>query len=314
MLKTYMDLVVRFRWLAILITVIVVGALASGGRFLSFTNDYQVFFGDNNPQLAAFNELQDTYAKNDNVLIMLEPADGQVFTTDTLQAVATLTDLAWQTPYSSRVDSVTNFQYTYAEEDDLIVENLVEDPSVLTADDLEKVKNIALQQPLLVNRLLSPTAHVTGLNINFQLPNVNPELETEEINDFVDQSLLEIEQAHPNIKAYKTGVVVMNQAFPEATYKDMQTLSVRHHSDRVPDLHTQHLGHTRFTAGNDHVDNGCHGNSGLDGYCSHTAVGIRTDTDSHTGCCRLCAFSGHVFSADACRTREKHRHQREHTT
>ncbi len=224
MLKTYMDLVIKFRWVALLISLLVVAALTAGGQFLRFTNDYQVFFGENNPQLAAFNELQDTYAKNDNILIMLEPADQNVFTSDTLEAVADLTDRSWQTPYSTRVDSLTNFQYTYAEEDDLIVEDLVEDPAGLTDDALGAVREIALRQPLLVNRLLSPDARVTGLNINFELPNVNPEQETDEIITFVDNMLAEIEQGYPNIKTYKTGVVAMNKAFPEASFKDMKTL------------------------------------------------------------------------------------------
>jgi predicted RND superfamily exporter protein len=219
-----MDLVIKFRWVALLISLLVVAALTAGGQFLRFTNDYQVFFGENNPQLAAFNELQDTYAKNDNILIMLEPADQNVFTSDTLEAVADLTDRSWQTPYSTRVDSLTNFQYTYAEEDDLIVEDLVEDPAGLTDDALGAVREIALRQPLLVNRLLSPDARVTGLNINFELPNVNPEQETDEIITFVDNMLAEIEQGYPNIKTYKTGVVAMNKAFPEASFKDMKTL------------------------------------------------------------------------------------------
>ena len=58
---------------------------------------------------------------------VLAPADGMVFTPETLSAVEWLTEQAWQIPYSIRVDSVTNFQHTYAEGDDLIVEDLVMD-------------------------------------------------------------------------------------------------------------------------------------------------------------------------------------------
>lgn len=224
MLKHYTNWLIRFRWLAIIVSLLAVSALASGVRFLSFTSDYQVFFGASNPQLAAFNELQDTYAKNDNVLIMLEPADGQVFTQDTLEAVYKLTELAWKTPYSSRVDSLSNFQYTYAEEDDLIVEDLISDPAALDTATMQRIKQIALAQPLLVNRLLSPAAHVTGVNINFELPNINPETEPVEIVNYLDEALAEIQAQHPDIKTYKTGVVVMNKAFPEASFKDMRTL------------------------------------------------------------------------------------------
>ena len=60
--------------------------LASGARFLEFTNDYRVFFGEGNPQLKAFDNLQDTYTKNDNVLIMLMPKSGKVFEPDVLKS------------------------------------------------------------------------------------------------------------------------------------------------------------------------------------------------------------------------------------
>ena len=170
MLESYTRWVIKFRWVAILLTILIVGALGSGGRFLSFTNDYEVFFGDSNPELAAFKNLQEVYTKNDNALIMLAPKDGVVFSQETLQAVIELTDEAWNTPYSTRVDSLTNFQYTYAEEDDLTVEDLIEDPASLSETELDNIKQIALAQPLIKDRLLSPDANVTGLNLSFELP------------------------------------------------------------------------------------------------------------------------------------------------
>ncbi len=224
MLEKYMYWLVKLRWFAILITIVTVGLLGSGGRLLSFTTDYEVFFGDSNPQLTTFQDLQEVYTKNDNALIMLSPADGAVFTTETLQAIAELTEEAWNTPYSSRVDSLSNFQYTYAEEDDLTVEDLINDPASLSDDELKKLKEIALAQPLLVNRLLSPAADVTGINITFELPTENANEVPFEIMEHIDQMLLDIKTRYPNISTAKTGVVAMNKAFPESTFKDAKTL------------------------------------------------------------------------------------------
>ena len=170
MIKGYAQWVVRWRWLIILATIASVLFLASGGRFLEFTNNYRVFFSKENPQLLAFENLQDTYTKNDNVLFMLMPKDGNVFTPRTLQAVVELTEASWQLPYSIRVDSITNFQHTYAEDDDLTVVDLVEDAENLTTKDLARISQVALNEPLLVNRLVSPTAHATGVNITVELP------------------------------------------------------------------------------------------------------------------------------------------------
>ncbi len=224
MLERYAHWIVRFRWLALLISLLVVGALASGGRFLSLTNDYEVFFGESNPQLAAFKNLQDIYTKNDNALIMLEPKDGVVFSTETLQAITELTDAAWSTPYSTRVDSLSNFQYTYAEEDDLTVEDLIEDPASLSEEELSKIQDTAMAQPLLVNRLLSPAADVTGVNISFELPTENADKVPFEIMDYLDAVLADIESKYPNIETTRTGVVPMNKAFAESSMRDIKTL------------------------------------------------------------------------------------------
>ncbi len=106
--------VLKFRWLIIIASVLLVFIGASGGKYLKFTTDYRVFFSADNPELIAFDQLENTYTKSDNALFVLSPKNGNVFTQKNLEAVELLTEKAWQTPHSIRVDSITNFQYTYA--------------------------------------------------------------------------------------------------------------------------------------------------------------------------------------------------------
>jgi len=223
-IKNYAEWILRWRWLVIVATVVSVVLLASGGRFLSLTNDYRVFFSKDNPQLTAFENLQDTYTKTDNVLIMLLPKQGGVISKPVVTAVAELTDAAWQVPYSIRVDSITNFQHTHAEGDDLVVEDLFEDPQSMPDEELLRRGNIALSEPLLANRLISPAAHATGVNITIELPGVNPTAEVPEVVGFVRNMVADFEQRYPQIAFHVTGVVMMNNAFPEASIGDMQTL------------------------------------------------------------------------------------------
>ena len=123
-----------------------------GALRLTLKTDYRIFFSSDNPQLQAFEQLQNTYTKTDNVLFAVAPKDGTVFTRDTLAAIAWLTHACWQIPYSLRVDSLTNYQHTRAEGDDLIVADLVSDPATLDAAQLESIRDIAIHEPLLVNR------------------------------------------------------------------------------------------------------------------------------------------------------------------
>ncbi len=215
--------VIRFRWWIILGSIAIVMGAGSGGKHLGFSTDYRVFFGKDNPQLQAFEKLQDTYTKNDNVIFALEPKDGEVFTRETLAVVETLTQASWQIPYSLRVDSISNFQHTWANGDELIVEDLVKNASSLSDADLKRIKSVALSEPLMLGRLISPTGHVTGVNVTINLPGLSLG-EVPEVVAFVREMASDIEAAHPDISVYLSGMVMMNNSFSEASQTDMAEL------------------------------------------------------------------------------------------
>lgn len=219
----YANFVVTHPWRILLLTLLVVLFAGSGGRFIEFTNDYRVFFSDDNPELQAFEAMQNIYTKTDNVLFVVAPENSKVFSAETLALVAELTELSWQTPYSTRVDSVTNFQHTVAEEDDLLVGDLVDDVAQMSIEEVQYVRDVALNEPLLLNRLISPSAHVTGVNITIQLPGKSL-TEVPEVAEFARQLAADIEAKYPKHRLYITGLAMMNNAFGESTQNDMATL------------------------------------------------------------------------------------------
>ncbi|MCG8085665.1 MAG: MMPL family transporter [Candidatus Thiodiazotropha taylori] len=223
MSESFFRFVLKHKILVILLTVAVSLMMGSGVQHLRFNNDYRMFFSEENPQLKAFEMLQNTYTKNDNVLFVIEPQDGTVFTRKTLTAVSELTKEAWQIPYSIRVDSITNFQHTYAEGDDLIVEDLVLDPTSLNDEELAAKQQIATNDPLLRNRLISPSAHTTGVNVTVQLPGKKL-TEVPEVAAKVQEMAKNLEASYPDIKVHLTGMVIMNNAFPTASQDDMKSL------------------------------------------------------------------------------------------
>ncbi|ODB93070.1 RND transporter [Candidatus Thiodiazotropha endoloripes] len=223
MSESFFRFVLKHKILVILLTVAVSLMMGSGVQHLRFNNDYRMFFSEENPQLKAFEMLQNTYTKNDNVLFVIEPQDGEVFTRETLIAVSELTKEAWQVPYSIRVDSITNFQHTYAEGDDLIVEDLVLNPASLSDEELATKQQIATNDPLLRNRLISPSAHTTGVNVTVQLPGKKL-TEVPEVAAKVKEMAKNLEASYPDIKVHLTGMVVMNNAFPTASQDDMKSL------------------------------------------------------------------------------------------
>jgi predicted RND superfamily exporter protein len=216
--------VLRYRWPIIILSLIFVALATTGSKNIYFTTNYRVFFSEDNPELLEFEALENTYVQNDNVFFIIEPSSGKVFTRETLSAVEYLTERAWQTPFSNRVDSITNFQYTEAEGDDLIVRDLVEGASTYSEEQLLELKEITLNEPLLHNRLISDRTHVTGINVNVQLPRINEDIETPEVVSFSRALAREVEAAYPDIKVRLTGMVMMNNAFSESAKDDIANL------------------------------------------------------------------------------------------
>ena len=204
-------------------SLIVLIVLSLGVKGLGFRNDYQVFFGPDNPQLQVFEKIQKTYDRNDNVLFIVEPDSGTIFDEKTLTTIQSLTTLAWQLPYASRVDSVTNFQHTVAKEDDLVVADLVLSPQAMSQSDFTEVKAVALSEPLLVNRLVSKSGHVAGVNVTLHLPDKSAQASFEVAKKVRDLAA-KIEQDNPEVRLHLSGMVMMNNAFGEAAMMDNQTL------------------------------------------------------------------------------------------
>ena len=218
----YSRWVVAQRWPLLILCVLLTLVAGSGMRFLGFDNDYRVFFGKDNPQLLEFEAVQRTYTKVDNILFAIIPDSGDAFSPEVLAAVEELTAESWLLPYALRVDSISNFQHTVSEEDDLIVGDLVVGGADLSADELAQIKQIALADETLVNRLIKPEAYVTGVNVTFQLPGKD----VNEVPDSVRaaRELAERIEAQYPLSIRLSGVSMMNNAFQESSILDMQTL------------------------------------------------------------------------------------------
>ena len=223
LLDRYSAVILRRRWLVVAVATVLMLAVAGGARFIGVTNDYRSLFDEDNPQLAAFDALENTYSVSHTALIAVAPREGSVFTRETLGALEELTEAAWRTPYSNRVDSLTNYSHSEAFGDDLVVEPLVEDAQSLSDADLKRVEEIALNAVAIAGRLVAHDGRVAGMAINFVLPE-NPDAAVVEITDYLNALLDEARSSNTDIAYYLTGDVVMNRAFADVTKDDLEQL------------------------------------------------------------------------------------------
>lgn len=220
----WLTLPTRMSWWVLLMTTLMVIAATIGGKNLYFRGDYNIFFDGQNAQLRAYDEIQTTFAKSDNLSIVIAPKSGNVFEQQTLTLVQQLTKDAWQIPYSSRVDSLANYQHTEAEEDDLIVEDLLLEEYPLTEQRIAKIKQIALSEPVVKHSLISEKGDVTVVNVTVQLPGIDKTTEAIEVVESANQLIDKYQQLYPTMEFHKAGIVAMNYAFMSAAQEDSSTL------------------------------------------------------------------------------------------
>ncbi|WP_373958553.1 RND family transporter [Vibrio gigantis] len=217
------SLFVKYKWTTLLFTLLFTLGISSGAQHLYFDSSYKTFFAEDNPQRLEFEETQRNFTKSDNVLFVLTSPDSNVYQPEFLKAVASLTEKAWSLPFAVRVDSITNFQHVSADEDDLLVEDLVDTGSELSPEQLVKIREIALADPLLKNRLVKEGSGSTGIFVTLRLPEESP-YESSEVGDAALALKEQFQQNHPNIDIRITGSTMLSHAFSASAQADGETI------------------------------------------------------------------------------------------
>ena len=208
---------------ALLLFVALCAVTATGASQLYFRGDYKVFFEPDNPQRKAFEDMQNIFNKSENVSFLVVPKNQTVYQQDTFKLIRELTEDAWQLPLSTRIESVANYQHTYAEDDDLVVTDLINEGQY-SADHIQWVREVVQSTPEVDGRLVSRQGEVAIVNATIQLPDGDQTKEVIQIADYARSLEQKYEQQYPQHDIYLTGMVIMNDAFAVAAQDDAQTL------------------------------------------------------------------------------------------
>ena len=213
----FAERVLAFRWPVILATLFMVAVASGGIATLEFSANYRIFFDDDNPQLLALEELENTYGKNENIVFLIVPDDGDATSEDALSAAVWLTKAAWNTPYSRRVDSLANFQYTTADSDELFVRDLVDPQQLDRAEIRSQIRDIASSDPRIAGSILAPNGDVSVVNVTVELPQEGLLEAVAEVAEFARSVDVEADERFDGIDLRIVGTVMINQTFVEAS-------------------------------------------------------------------------------------------------
>jgi len=220
----YANWVIDHHWRVAAMCFVFLILAGAGLTHLTMTADYRVFFSQEDPRLRAFEAFETSYTRMDTIVFVVKPADDDIFTNNALTILQTLTENSWQIPHAMRVDSVTNFQHSRAQGDDLIVSDLVEDPAALSPVEMDAIGAVALAEPVLKGRLVSNTGAAAGIIVTLQLPGEDHTLHVPESVQAARAIAADMEASHPNTQIALTGMALMSYAQMELIGEDMLTL------------------------------------------------------------------------------------------
>lgn len=219
----YARAVFRRRIIVLTAAVITLTLLVAGVSKLQFSTDYRVYFDADNPHLAAYEDLQSAYQKEDSLLLVLAPKSGTIYSPAFLTAVRDLTERSWALPFATRVESVTNFQHSEARDDDIVVESLAPKIGPITETQSRKIRRVSLAEPLLAGRLVPRDEKSAGLYVGLTLPGRNVK-EVPRAMAATRALVKNFQESHPDIEVAITGTVALDNAFVESALNDARTL------------------------------------------------------------------------------------------
>ncbi|MGB1582082.1 MAG: efflux RND transporter permease subunit, partial [Nevskiales bacterium] len=223
LLDRYSNLVLNHPWRVVLLALLLVLLAGGGAAQLKFTTDYRVYFSDDNPELVAFEAMENDFTRSEAVLIGVEPVDGEVFNIDTLQALKKLVSEGNKLPYARAAYAITNVYEAQADGDDIMAAPILPDKPLETID-LDAFKARAMGNPRLRDGLLAANGDVTGVVIYIELPHEDSSAEIARVAEASRELSDRIAAEHPRLKFHLTGLVMFNHALSEAIQKDAEQL------------------------------------------------------------------------------------------
>lgn len=224
MLVHYFETVLRYPRFTLLFVAIALFGLSTGVLNLTFTSDFRAYFSDENPELQAFEAMEDRFTRQDNLYFLVSSQDVSLFSPRGLELVEVLTESGWALPHVIRVDSMQNFQHTEVNGDELIIDNFYRSDE--RPKDLLALQQKAINHPDMVLKNISEDGEVTGINLTLYLPDGDTARASSEAVHAARQFLDSVRPDYPDFQIQLSGSALSNVTMGEAIRQDISSLLI----------------------------------------------------------------------------------------
>lgn len=128
--------------------------LAPGVAKFKAKYDVRIWFLETDPLIKTLDQFEKHFGNDESLVVILHSSDG-LFNPSSMKVLKEVTEKMWKIPEVIRVETLSNFNYTYAEEDDIIVEPFIDSNKELTQDYLDERKAKALSHEIMPGYLVS---------------------------------------------------------------------------------------------------------------------------------------------------------------
>ena len=138
-----------------IISLIIIIGFLPGLSMFGEKYDVRIWFRTTDPLIKTLDAFEKRFGNDESLVIAIHSPNG-VFDMATSKVIHEMTDKMWRIPQVIRVDSLANYNYSYAEGDDIIVEPFFPDTAEeITQDFLDEKKPQAMNHKVMPGYLIS---------------------------------------------------------------------------------------------------------------------------------------------------------------
>lgn len=181
------------------------------------------WFTDDDPEIILLKQFEKTFGSDESVILLFEIDEGSIFTPENINILHNLTEEMWLVPEVMRVESLTNYNWSYAEADNLITEpflpeDRIDDKSFLKDREKEALEHRVLPGVFFSRNLKSATVYG---RITYNPAHIS---DYESITLASQAIADEFEKKYDHIKVHVLGQSALNHTFQRTSFNDLSIL------------------------------------------------------------------------------------------
>jgi predicted RND superfamily exporter protein len=225
-MQNYTNFIDKYKKFIIIFTILSIAMLSISMKNLAFEGNFLIWFDKDSKIVKDYHSFTKIFGNSDGVIVAFQDKNG-IFTKKALSSVDRITQKFSKMKYVVGVTSITNFPYISVnpnDSDDIIIEEFIQDISNQDDKYFKNKKQLALDEKLILNNLISSDGTTTMISARLQAGVGDKEDISFEIMKNV-KKILNDEKKITNYKYHIGGGASITSSFVKIATKDGGTFT-----------------------------------------------------------------------------------------